>query len=104
VSEKLFLLWASQGEYSDRSEWAVALYTREEDAASDVKRGEALHRDIRNRAEYDYEKRKRLLRETEEGAELRRIMGQDEVSFYDDLTLYACEIEIRTAAAGKVEE
>lgn len=92
----LYLLWASQGEYSDRSEWAIAAYERKEDAEAAVLRGSALWRVLMAEDGYvPYDERAKRLA-TPEGQELTALLGS-EPSFYDELTLTCCEIEVRAA-------
>lgn len=94
---RVHLLWAAQGEYSDRSEWPIALYENEELALADVLRGEALHRLLFGKAYLPWDGRKAKW-ETPEGKELKSIVGQ-ECDDYDNLYLYCCAIEFRDASA-----
>jgi hypothetical protein len=95
-----YLLWSSQGEYSDRSEWAAAVYDNEAVAQADVLRASALWREItggRGWVAYDDHER---VKASPQWAELKRIVG-DEIGLYDDLSVYCYAIEMRTASAGE---
>jgi hypothetical protein len=91
------LVLASQGEYSDRREWPVALYENESLAQADVERASALHRQLFGSEHMRWSDRDAAWA-TPDGRELEAIMGErcDES---DGLSLYCCRLEYRTAQA-----
>jgi hypothetical protein len=96
-----YLLWASQGEYSDRIEWPVALYETREAAEATVKYGEALYRQLYGRGYLSWEEREKRSK-SPLGQELVELVGP-ELSHYDELSLSCCELEMRTAPAQAIE-
>jgi hypothetical protein len=70
----LYLLWASQGEYSDRREWPIAAYDDEEACKADVVRASALCRALAVDKWRDRESME-ALRENHQFQELCSIIG-----------------------------
>lgn len=97
IPSALYLLWASQGEYSDRSEWAIAIYTDEAAAQADVERGQALFRKLFGRGRYLGYDAEKALWETPDGRALSGIVG-DECGTWDELYLTCAPVEVRTAS------
>lgn len=92
-----YLLWASQGEYSDRREWPCAIYGEQDAAQADVLRGSALWREITGGHGWvAYDDRERI-QASPQWAELKAICDNEQLDLYDDLTLTCCEIELRAA-------
>jgi hypothetical protein len=97
-----YLLWVSQGEYSDRSEWPVALYESKADAEAAVLRGGAIWREICGSDGFVAYAREKAVKASPLYRELAALAGA-EISLYDDPTFYCCELEMRPASGMEAE-
>jgi hypothetical protein len=95
---KVWLVWASQGEYSDRTEWPLHAFWNEQTAKDECvnlltawRAADQVGRDEDGQLpDYDTpEERART-------AAFRLVCGTE----YDEPRFYACEIEIRPSADG----
>ncbi|HYI39975.1 MAG TPA: hypothetical protein VE053_06625 [Allosphingosinicella sp.] len=110
MTAKVWLLWASQGDYSDRNEWPVHAYEDRESAEYAVVRLEALYRELKRRRDewdenepddacqaegYDWDWASKKAFRTKEGREFKALYGGTcDLNSYSELTLTCAEIEV----------